>query len=64
MNRDATGWAWVAGQAVLLGALIFLPSGDAWSKPGLLQLAANVLFFGGLGLIAVAALRLLSLIHI
>lgn len=58
MNRDAIGWAWVAGQAILLGALIFLPGSDAWSKPGSLRLAANVLFFAGLGLIAVAALRL------
>lgn len=58
MNRDAVGWAWVAGQAVLLGALIFLPGGDAWSRPDVLRLVANVLFFGGLALIAVAALRL------
>ena len=58
MNKDVTGWLWVAGQAVLLIALIVLPGGDAWPKPAILLLIAGALFFGGLAFIAVAALRL------
>ena len=58
MNRTVIGWAWVAGQALLLGALILLPTSDAWPTPAWLRFFAAVLFFGGLALIAVAALRL------
>lgn len=58
MNRSTIGWLWVAGQAVLLAVLILLPGSDAWPKPIVLTAVAGFLFFGGLALIAVAALRL------
>ena len=58
MSRGLIGWLWVAGQAVLLGALILLPGGDAWPRPGWLLAVAGVLFFGGLILLGIAALRL------
>ena len=58
MSRTTVGWLWVAGQAVLLGALVLVPGGDAWSKPTWLTALAGVLFFGGLALVAVAALGL------
>ena len=58
MSRSTIGWAWVAGQAVILGALILLPGSDAWPRPDVLLALAGILFFGGLALIAVAALRL------
>lgn len=49
---------WVAAQVVLLGALILLPGGSAWSTPRWLEVLATVLFFGGLILIGLAALGL------
>ena len=58
MNQHITGCLWVGGQALLLGALILLPNGQAWDLSGTLGLVANVLFFGGLVIIAVGALRL------
>lgn len=58
MSRAAVGWAWVAGQALLLGALIFVPGRSDWSQPLLVTIPASVLFFGGFVVVAVAALRL------
>lgn len=58
MSRTTVGWLWVAGQAVLLGVLILLPGSDAWPRPTIITSVASLLFFGGLALIAVAALRL------
>ncbi len=58
MSRSTTGWLWVAGQAALLATLILLPGGDAWAKPSVLLGVAGALFFGGLALVAVAALGL------
>lgn len=58
MNRHIIGWLWVGGQAALLGALIFLPNGDDWDRSGTLGTVANVLFFAGLALIGIGALRL------
>lgn len=58
MNRETTGWIWVAGQVVLLGALILLPGRDDWQTPGLLLTIAGALFLGGLAIIALAALGL------
>ncbi len=58
MSRAAIGWLWVAGQALLLGALVVVPGGDAWPKPTALVTVALVLVVAGLALVAVAALRL------
>lgn len=58
MSRHLTGWTWVAGQAVLLLALILIPSGDAWPTGGAVRVIGSVLFFGGLIFMGVAALRL------
>lgn len=55
VSRSTIGWVWVAGQVVLLGALIVAPGGDAWAKPDALTLTANLLFFGGLALVGAAA---------
>lgn len=58
MDRATVGWIWVAAQALLLGALIFLPARDDWPTPAWLLAVASITFFAGLGLIAVAALGL------
>ena len=58
MDRATVGWLWVAAQVVLLGALIFWPASNDWPTPGWLLAIASILFFAGLGLIAVAALGL------
>ena len=58
MNRNAIGWVWVCGQAILLGAIILLPGNDDWPTPQWVTVLASILFFGGLALIAVASLGL------
>ena len=58
MSRTTIGWIWVAGQAVLLGALILIPGGDDWATPGWLELVAGIAFFGGLAIVGIASLRL------
>lgn len=58
MNRTAIGWVWVAGQALLLGALVLLPGNDHWPTPTWLDVVASILFFGGLAIIAMAAFGL------
>lgn len=58
MSRTTIGWLWVAGQAALFIALLVVPAGDDWATPSGLRLAANVLFFGGLAVIGLAAIGL------
>ena len=58
MNKTVVGWLWVAGQGVLLAALVFWPGGDAWGTPAAVLAVAGVLFFGGLGLVVISALGL------
>lgn len=58
MSRAATGWTFVVIQAILLGALILLPSRDDWATPGWLRLIGFMLIVAGLAFGAVAALRL------
>ncbi len=58
MSPRTTGWLFVVAQAVLLGALILLPSGRDWTVPGWLRGVGFALVLSGLLLIAAAALRL------
>ena len=58
MSKSSIGWIWVGAQAVLLLALVALPTRDDWPFPFLLTVLAGLLFFGGLILAAVAALGL------
>ncbi len=58
MNRSVVGWLWVAAQAVLLLVLVLLPGRSDWPTPTLVDVVAQVLFFGGLALVIVAALGL------
>lgn len=48
----------MAGQAVLLVALVLLPGRSDWATPTWLDAVAGVLVVAGLGIVAVAALRL------
>ncbi len=58
MSRTTIGWIWVAGQGVLFLLLILLPVRNDWSTSGLIGVVSSLLFFGGLVIIAIAALRL------
>ena len=58
MTRRLAGWAFVAAQAALLAALIFLPGRDDWPTPSWATTLGYGLVLAGLGLIAVASLRL------
>ena len=52
------GWAFVAGQAVLLVALVVLPGRDDWPTPSWVRLVGQVLVVAGFVLMIVASLRL------
>lgn len=52
------GWLLVAAQFVLLGILVFVPPGDAWSVPRPLGLAGAGLRVAGLAAIAAGAVNL------
>jgi protein-S-isoprenylcysteine O-methyltransferase Ste14 len=58
MERRTIGWLLVAAQAVLILALVLLPSGDAWPTPAWLEVSGLVI--GGVGAVwaIIAALRL------
>ena len=58
MERRMIGWLLVAAQAVLILALVLLPSGDAWPTPAWLEVTG--LAMGGVGAVwaIIAALRL------
>lgn len=58
MNPRAIGWAFVGAQFVLLATLILLPGRDHWPTPGWLSALGLVVVVTGVGLAAVAALRL------
>ncbi len=58
MRRSTIGWIFVLVQAVLLTALILLPSGTAWSGSGAVRGAGFAAIVAGLVLIGVASLRL------
>lgn len=58
MNQRAVGWAFVAGQVVLLVALVVLPGGDAWPTGSAVWTTGQVLVIAGLAVIIVASLRL------
>lgn len=58
MSRATIGWAWVGAQAVLLLALVFIPTSDDWPTPAWVNVVGGTLFFGGLVFMGIAALRL------
>jgi len=58
VNRTLTGWALVAMQAVLIGALVFLPGRDDWPTPDWLASFGFALLVSGFLLMLAAALRL------
>lgn len=58
MNRATIGWLWVAGQAILLVALVLLPGRDDWPTPTVVEAIALVLTVLGFAVMVAAALRL------
>ena len=58
MSTRAIGWLFVAVQAALLGALIVLPGGTAWTLPSAARTLANVGFWAGIAVIVAAAISL------
>lgn len=58
MSRSAIGWTWVAGQVVLLVALVVLPGRDDWPTPTWVRTVAQVVFVAGIVVLVVASLRL------
>lgn len=57
-SQTAIGWAFVAVQAVLLVALVLLPTADSWPTPAWLVIFGGMLIGLGLVAVGVAALRL------
>lgn len=58
MTRSTTGWLFVAVQAVLLLAVVFLPAQNHWPTPFLVEASGLGLIALGLVVAAVAAVRL------
>ena len=55
MSTRTTGWAFVAVQVLLLGALILLPGRDDFTLPAWLLTTLDILFWVGLVLVLLAA---------
>jgi len=58
VDRRVVGWLFVAGQVVLLVALVLLPGRDDWPTPSWLWMLGQVAVLAGLAVIVVASLRL------
>jgi protein-S-isoprenylcysteine O-methyltransferase Ste14 len=58
VDNRTIGWIFVACQAVLLLALILLPTGDAWRTPSWLSGVGFATVAGGLAIVAFASLNL------
>lgn len=58
MDRRTIGWAFVAGQVVLLVALVLLPGGDDWPTPGWVWMVGQVFVIAGFVVMIVASLGL------
>jgi len=54
MSQRNIGWSLVLVQVVLLLTLILLPGRDDWTISETVRLVANIFFYGGLVIIAVA----------
>jgi protein-S-isoprenylcysteine O-methyltransferase Ste14 len=58
VDRRTVGWAFVAGQVLLLVALVLLPGRDDWPTPSWVWMIGQVLVIAGFVLMIVASLRL------
>lgn len=58
MTQRTIGWLFVVAQAVLLVALVVIPTADHWSRPTWLLAISGVLTIGGLGIVVLAASHL------
>lgn len=58
MSDRTIGWAFVAVQAVLLVALVFLPGGSDFELPGAVRVIADVAFWAGVAICVLAAVSL------
>ena len=58
MSERSIGWAFVAGQTILIVTLIAVPGADQWPTPAWIEVSGLALVIVGIGVIAVAALRL------
>lgn len=55
MSQRAVGWAFVAGQAALIGALAIIPRADHYAVPSWLRSTTTVVFWSGVVLAVTAA---------
>jgi len=58
VSERTIGWAFVAGQAVLLATLVLLPGGGDFETPGWVHVAADVVFWAGVAIAVAAAVSL------
>ena len=58
VDRRVVGWLFVAGQVVLLVALVLLPGRDDWPTPSWVWMVGQAAVVAGLVVIVVASLRL------
>lgn len=58
VNRNVTGWLFVAVQAILLVALVLLPGADDWPTPDWLETLGFLTLLAGLAIVGISALGL------
>jgi protein-S-isoprenylcysteine O-methyltransferase Ste14 len=58
VDRRTIGWLFVAGQVVLLVALVLLPGRDDWPTPSWVWMVGQVLVIAGFVVMIAASLRL------
>ncbi len=58
MNRQTTGWMFVAAQVALLLLIVIAPSGDDWATPGWLTGLGWIISIIGVGIALAASVRL------
>jgi protein-S-isoprenylcysteine O-methyltransferase Ste14 len=57
-GRGRSGWSTLAGQVVLLIAIVLVPPADHWPTPDWLLVVASVLTLGGMVVVVMGSLRL------
>lgn len=58
MSRRTIGWLWVAGQVVLIVALVVLPGRDDWPTPSWVWATGQLLVVGGFAVMLASSLGL------
>jgi protein-S-isoprenylcysteine O-methyltransferase Ste14 len=57
-RETAVSWAFVLVQLLLLGVIVLLPGGDAWTTPDWLDIVAQILELAGIAILLIGLVNL------